>query len=109
MSSMEMLLRQPLIQALGWALVHFLWQGALVAMLLGGVDQLLRRAGGGGGWRDGCTSDLQSVRFPHGAMARQPPGMAGLRVGRGRYDALAANRGRLDFGADSQTPWHATG
>ena len=47
MNSMESLLRQPLILALGWALLHFLWQGALIAMLLGSVNLLLRKAGAG--------------------------------------------------------------
>jgi len=44
---MESLLQQPLIMALGWALLHFLWQGVLIAMLLGGVNLLLRRSGAG--------------------------------------------------------------
>jgi len=47
MIAMETLLRQPLVLALGWALVHFLWQGVLIAMLLGGANLLLRRAGAG--------------------------------------------------------------
>ncbi|HXJ38725.1 MAG TPA: hypothetical protein VNH18_05575, partial [Bryobacteraceae bacterium] len=47
MIAVESLLRQPLVLALGWALVHFLWQGVLIAMLLGGVNLLLRRAGAG--------------------------------------------------------------
>lgn len=33
---------QPLIEAIGWALLHFVWQGALVAALLSGVLSLLR-------------------------------------------------------------------
>ena len=35
----------PLIIPLGWALVHFLWQGALIALMLAAVNLLLRRAG----------------------------------------------------------------
>jgi bla regulator protein blaR1 len=31
------------VQALGWTLVHFLWQGTLAALLLGGLNRLLRR------------------------------------------------------------------
>jgi beta-lactamase regulating signal transducer with metallopeptidase domain len=58
MSSMEMLFRQPLIQALGWALVHFLWQGALIAMLLGGVNLLLRKAGASVRHAAACASML---------------------------------------------------
>jgi beta-lactamase regulating signal transducer with metallopeptidase domain len=33
----------PLLRALGWALLHFLWQGALVALLLAGVLSLLEK------------------------------------------------------------------
>lgn len=44
MNSIEMLFRQPLTLALGWTLLHFLWQGVLIAMLLGGANLLLRRA-----------------------------------------------------------------
>ena len=47
MIAMESLLRQPLVLALGWALLHFLWQGALIAMLLGGANLLLQKAGAG--------------------------------------------------------------
>jgi beta-lactamase regulating signal transducer with metallopeptidase domain len=32
------------VQALGWTLLHFLWQGAAVAALLASLDLLLRRA-----------------------------------------------------------------
>src|SRR5579859_3780035 len=47
MIATEAMFRQPLVQALGWSLVHFLWQGVLIAMLLGGVNLLMRRAGAG--------------------------------------------------------------
>lgn len=37
------LLHHPVTHALGWALVHFLWQGAAVTALLAGVLSLMRR------------------------------------------------------------------
>src|SRR5215469_2472054 len=43
-SYIENLLTQGPSQALGWALVHFLWQGALVALLLAACKPLLRRS-----------------------------------------------------------------
>ena len=43
MNALEMLLNKPLFQALGWALVHFIWQGALVALLYAGLATALRR------------------------------------------------------------------
>ncbi|HEY0547271.1 MAG TPA: M56 family metallopeptidase [Pyrinomonadaceae bacterium] len=39
----ETLLSQPIFQALGWALVHFIWQGALVALLYASLRVMLRR------------------------------------------------------------------
>lgn len=41
MSAFESAQMQPLITAAGWALLHFVWQGALVAALLAGVMSLL--------------------------------------------------------------------
>jgi len=43
MKSMEALLGRPLMETLGWMLMHFVWQGALVALLLGAVLFLFRR------------------------------------------------------------------
>lgn len=42
MTMIQSLLTEPPFQALGWALVHFLWQGALVALVLAGCKLLLR-------------------------------------------------------------------
>jgi beta-lactamase regulating signal transducer with metallopeptidase domain len=41
-SYIQNLLAEPPFQALGWALIHFLWQGALVALALAGCKLLLR-------------------------------------------------------------------
>ena len=35
---------QAMVEALGWTLVHFLWQGVVVALLLGAVMSFVRRA-----------------------------------------------------------------
>jgi len=44
MSAIDMVLRQPVVQAIGWALLHFLWQGALVALVTATALALLRRS-----------------------------------------------------------------
>ena len=36
--------RQPMAQALGWALLQFLWQGALIGVLTAALLALLRRS-----------------------------------------------------------------
>lgn len=43
MSAIEAMLGTPLAQAIGWALVHLVWQGAVVAGLLAAVLALLQR------------------------------------------------------------------
>jgi beta-lactamase regulating signal transducer with metallopeptidase domain len=42
--TVQMLLHHPLTQALGWSLLHFLWQGALLALLLLAFQTLARTA-----------------------------------------------------------------
>ena len=44
MNATEALFHQPAAQAVGWALLHFVWQGALVAAVTGGVLAALRRS-----------------------------------------------------------------
>src|SRR5579864_7582225 len=45
MNSLESLFRQPWTIALGWTLLHFLWQGTLIALLFACVNLSLRSAG----------------------------------------------------------------
>lgn len=44
MTATDVLTGQPVIQALGWALLHFVWQGALVGGLAALTLRLLRRS-----------------------------------------------------------------
>ena len=44
MSAIETLLRQPAAQVIGWALLHFIWQGALIGVLTAGALAALRRS-----------------------------------------------------------------
>ncbi len=44
MTALEDFLQHPTVSVLGWTLVHFLWQGAVIATLLGGAFRLLRRS-----------------------------------------------------------------
>jgi beta-lactamase regulating signal transducer with metallopeptidase domain len=43
MSTIEALLAGPIFQALGWALIHFIWQGAAVAAVYAVANTSLRR------------------------------------------------------------------
>src|SRR5215207_1792400 len=44
MSAIEPLLREPVAQAIGWALIHFIWQGALIGALAAVALFTLRRS-----------------------------------------------------------------
>ncbi|MEE9141080.1 MAG: M56 family metallopeptidase, partial [Gammaproteobacteria bacterium] len=44
MNSLQTLLQNPVVDRLGWTLLHFLWQGILAAILAGFVFHRLRRA-----------------------------------------------------------------
>jgi beta-lactamase regulating signal transducer with metallopeptidase domain/protocatechuate 3,4-dioxygenase beta subunit len=55
-STFTELLSQPLAERLGWALVHFLWQGALVAGLLVVVLRILRAASAEARYLAGCAA-----------------------------------------------------
>jgi beta-lactamase regulating signal transducer with metallopeptidase domain len=43
MSTIQALFSQPFFQALGWTLLHFVWQGALVGILFASVSVLIKR------------------------------------------------------------------
>jgi bla regulator protein blaR1 len=43
-SAIEIVAEAPLAKAIGWALVQFVWQGALVGVLTAGLLACLRRA-----------------------------------------------------------------
>ena len=58
MNLMETLFHQPLIIALGWTLLDFLWQGALIALLFGAADLLLRGASAGVRYGTACVAML---------------------------------------------------
>jgi len=64
MNSLEMLLTKPFLQALGWALVHFIWQGALVALLYAGLATLLRRRAASLRYGVACAAMLLMLMLP---------------------------------------------
>jgi beta-lactamase regulating signal transducer with metallopeptidase domain len=64
MNSLEMLLTKPLFQALGWALVHFIWQGAMIAILYAGLAALLRRRTANVRYSVACAAMLLMLALP---------------------------------------------
>ena len=55
---------RPLIDILGWALIHFTWQGTLVALLLAGVLRLLQGASTNARYAAACAALLLMLMAP---------------------------------------------
>jgi beta-lactamase regulating signal transducer with metallopeptidase domain len=60
----------PWIDAIGWALLHSLWQGAAVALALACVLGLLRRAGAHARYLAACTSMVLLIALPASTLWR---------------------------------------
>src|SRR5579872_3570055 len=55
---------QTLVECLGWTLVHFLWQGLVIAALLAGFLRLSRRAAPNCRYLAGCVALLLLAAAP---------------------------------------------
>ena len=68
MNAIETLLDKPIFQALGWTLIHFIWQGALIAILYVSVSVLLRRFTANVRYAAACTAMLLMLVAPAATM-----------------------------------------
>jgi beta-lactamase regulating signal transducer with metallopeptidase domain/peptidoglycan/xylan/chitin deacetylase (PgdA/CDA1 family) len=64
MNTIQAILAQPFFQVLGWTLIHFIWQGALVSLLLAGANVLLRRASSNARYAAACCALLLMLILP---------------------------------------------
>ncbi|HEV2881634.1 MAG TPA: M56 family metallopeptidase [Pyrinomonadaceae bacterium] len=64
MRNAHALLAHPVLQTLGWTLLHFIWQGALVAILYAGVALSLRRATANLRYTVACACMLLMLALP---------------------------------------------
>lgn len=74
-------LSPSLVGSLGWTLVHFLWQGTLVALALAAVLRLLRRHSANARYLAGCIALVTMLAAPmltlrHAANRRSFPAVA---------------------------------
>jgi beta-lactamase regulating signal transducer with metallopeptidase domain/peptidoglycan/xylan/chitin deacetylase (PgdA/CDA1 family) len=60
----ETFLSQPSFQALGWTLIHFVWQGALVAALFVGIRVMLRSYSANTRYAAACAAMLLLLILP---------------------------------------------
>ena len=56
MNALADILHQPVAQRLGWALLHFLWQGATIGLIFAGGMRLLRNRSANARYTLGCGS-----------------------------------------------------
>jgi beta-lactamase regulating signal transducer with metallopeptidase domain len=64
MSAIHTLLSQQMIERLGWILIHFIWQAALVAVLLAGMLRLLHRSSANVRYATACAALGLIVALP---------------------------------------------
>src|SRR5712692_521912 len=68
MNGIDMLVTKPILQALGWTLIHFVWEGALVAILYASVSVLLRRSTANVRYAAACFAMLLILIAPAATM-----------------------------------------
>src|SRR5437868_8693363 len=70
MNLLQGAMAHAMTQALGWTLVHFLWQGVLVALVLWCVLALMARRSAGPRYAAACIALLAMVALPAVTFAR---------------------------------------
>src|SRR6266496_1823477 len=90
MKDLGSLLVHPLFRRLGWTLVSFLWQGALVAVLLACVNSLLLRRRPGVRYAAACGALLLMAALPIATFASKAGGAVSVVHGAGSGAAYSA-------------------
>ena len=101
MEAIEALLDRPEVFALGWTLLHFIWQGTLVAVLLAGVNVLLRRHSARLRYAVACSAMLLLVILPVATAFLVYPSSSSPRVD----ESIPYRAGQMEFAPSSETSW----
>jgi hypothetical protein len=64
MNMFENLAGHPVMEAVGWALMHFIWQGALIAVLLANIMSYIRRSAAEARYLIACAAMLLMLASP---------------------------------------------
>jgi beta-lactamase regulating signal transducer with metallopeptidase domain len=100
MSLLETALLQKMAEAVGWALLHLLWQGALIAAGLYLALSLLRKATSSVRYAASCTALLLMLILPAGtawvAFQRSSPAPVEVSTPSGKPPAPAASEARAE-------------
>ena len=105
-------LDRPALDALGWALVHFLWQGALVALLYACFAALARGAGAQARYLAACAALALMLALPLATFTlklrqtKAPPAHTAQAEGEA-HDHTAQARARAEARGESAAPSHA--
>ena len=117
MTPIETLLDKPIFQALGWTLIHFIWQGALIAIIYAGVSVLLRRFSANVRYTAACAAMLlmliapattmvivrgQSFDSPGVALTQSAPGDLPGAADVRTFDSLLATQPAFESAASTQ-------
>lgn len=94
----------PLIHAVGWTLVHFLWQGALVGALAAAVLWLLRAAAPAQRYAVSCAALLACLAWPAWELAGQLEAADHLPDGAAALPARFLSHSELLSGIDARLP-----
>src|SRR5256885_2518861 len=106
MNAISTLLGTPLAQAIGWALLHLLWQGVLVAAILAATLALLSKQSANARYLASCGALALLVVLGAATAYRSYEGSGELGVGSGSeavFAPAAAPNPTLDI-AGSDTP-----
>ncbi len=112
MSVFETLPGHPVMEALGWALLHFIWQGALIAVLTANVMSLLRRRAAEVRYLVACAAMLLMLAFPivtTVTIAASTPGKFSLTSNTSSGQSMLAAGGRMTVAREAaplEPPFH---
>jgi beta-lactamase regulating signal transducer with metallopeptidase domain len=68
MNLLETLLTNSLVMTLGWTLIHFIWQGVLIAIMLAGIQAVLSRHSANARYAAACIAMLVMLAAPLATM-----------------------------------------
>jgi beta-lactamase regulating signal transducer with metallopeptidase domain len=113
MNQLLSLVREPWALALGWSLLHFLWQGAVLALLAWLLLALLRGASAKARYGSACAFLLLMAVAPVATflfLQRQAPALAGplrltIEAAAGATAAEAPLAVRVKIALDTALPW----
>ncbi|HYH87089.1 MAG TPA: M56 family metallopeptidase, partial [Pyrinomonadaceae bacterium] len=108
--SAEFISMQAALQAVGWALIHFVWQGVLVALLFACFSSLTRSAGASVRYTGACVALALMLALPLATAALAVSSPRGLFMreeissSEGTWTDSARERLRAERGINSDAP-----